>query len=76
MLDCVEVLGCVGSANGSSVLRVRGVKNEALGQSQAGISSGGVTFVPGRVELASLVMVSTFTPLSGPIRILLQRRLL
>ena len=30
---------------------------------------------PGRVELASLVMVSTFTPLSGPIRILLQRRL-
>ena len=45
MVDCVEVLGCVGSANRSSVLRVRGVKNEALAQSQAGISRGGVTFV-------------------------------
>ena len=45
MVDCVEVLGCVSSANRSSVLRLRGVKNEALGQSQAGISRGGVTFV-------------------------------
>ena len=65
MLDCVEVLGCAGSANDSSVLRVRGVKNEGLDLSEAGIHRGGVRFVawPRRAEPG--VMVSTFTPSPG-----------
>ena len=65
MLNNVEVLGYAGSANESSVLIVRGVKNGRLDQSETEIRAGGVRFVAWPRRAESVVMVSTFTPSPG-----------